>query len=317
MREAARAELRSQMDRTRGVLDREAETGEAGGEPVTDAGSIRRDETLLRRARERLRRLRAAASRERDEVLAPLRLQVREASREQLALPDGIPPESAAVRAAVRTRRERAERKAAAYRHAFRLVVDAYREFRERDQDRLVEAVSRHLEGITGGGLGPIEVRDGRRDGEGLEAARVRSGGRSLPLASPPLSYGQLHAALFAVRLGAADFLAGLGVCLPLVVDDPFVHLDERRARELWDVLEGIAARRQVLVATQDRLLLEHLGVRPDLRLDPDGSGEERPAAAGDPGEPRDRDGEAESGEGVPADAARSGDVTLDLWSSP
>ena len=31
--------------------------------------------------------------------------------------------------------------------------------------------------------------------------------GRKLPLASPPLSFGELHAVLLAVRLGAADFL--------------------------------------------------------------------------------------------------------------
>lgn len=363
MREAARAELRSQMDRSRGVLDREVEAGEAGAEPITGAGSVRRDETLLSRARERLRRLRDAASRERDEVLAPLRLEVREASREQLALPDGVPAESAAVRAAVRARREelsdlgerlaeaerrlayegrpeassvalrrrlaelrtdreRAQRKAASYRHAFRLVADAWDAFRERDQDRLLEAVSRHLAGITGGGLGPIVVREEGGDGEGLEAARVRSGERTLSLASPPLSYGQLHAALFAVRLGAADFLAGLGVRLPLVVDDPFVHLDEHRAAELWVVLEEIAVRRQVLVATQDRLLLDHLGVRPHLRLDADGSGGGPPTEAdGSAGGRRDEGGggeeeDGEPGEGVPADTGRPGDVTLDLWGS-
>lgn len=369
MREAARGELRSQMDRALGVLERESAEEEPGGEPVTGAGSVRRDETLLRRARERLRRLRAAASRERDEVLAPLHLEVRRASREQLSLPDGVPAESGAVRAALRTRREelsgladrlaraerrlayegrpaassvalrerlaelrgereRAQRKAAAYRHAFRLVEDAYEAFRERDQDRLLDAVSRHLRGITAGALGPIAVRDRGEDpaeGGGLESAGVSSGDRFLPLSSPPLSYGQLHAALFAVRLGAADFLAGLGVRVPLVVDDPFVHLDERRAAELWRVLREIARRRQVLVATQDRLLLEHLGVRPGLRLGPGGEVGEGPEDVGTgPGEGRPagtaRGGGARTGESRGEEGrARSGtreEVTLDLWSA-
>ncbi len=89
-----------------------------------------------------------------------------------------------------------------------------------------------------------------------------------MPLASPPLSYGELHVALFAIRIGSADFLSGLGVRIPLLVDDPFVHLDPIRAGEIWEVLCRVARERQVLVMTQDRLTLEHLGVRPDLNLD-------------------------------------------------
>jgi hypothetical protein len=69
--------------------------------------------------------------------------------------------------------------------------------------------------------------------------------------------------------LGAADFLAGLGVRVPLLVDDPFVHLDEHRAGELWAVLTRISGGRQVILATQDRLVLDHLGIDPDLALEP------------------------------------------------
>ncbi len=92
--------------------------------------------------------------------------------------------------------------------------------------------------------------------------------GRTVPLASPPLSYGEWHVALFAIRIGSADFLSDLGVRTPLLVDDPFVHLDPRRAGEIWEVLCRVAGERQVLVTTQDRLILEHLAVRPDLNLD-------------------------------------------------
>lgn len=110
--------------------------------------------------------------------------------------------------------------------------------------------------------MGPVVAPDD------LDSAQLMYGGRPLALASPPLSYGELHVALFAVRMGAADFLAGMAVRLPLLVDDPFVHLDAGRAAEIWDVLCTIARERQVILTTQDRLVIEHLGVHPDLDLD-------------------------------------------------
>ena len=110
--------------------------------------------------------------------------------------------------------------------------------------------------------MGPVVAPDD------LDSALLMYADRPLALASPPLSYGELHVALFAVRMGAADFLAGMAVRLPLLVDDPFVHLDPGRAAEIWDVLCTIAQERQVLLTTQDRLVLEHLGIRPDVDLD-------------------------------------------------
>lgn len=258
---------------------------------------------LVARARALLRGIQQAVSSERDERLAPLKVRLLEASRRSFRLPPGVDATGAAVRAALQDRRAKhgelqeelaaverriayegrpgqsalalereierlservaaVARRAAAYREASWLITHAYEAFRSTDQARLLLAISRHLEEISNGEIGPLET------GEGLETARVRAGDRALPLASPPLSYGQLHMTLLAVRLGAADFLAGLGVRLPLLLDDPFVHLDAVRARELWDVLADIARDRQVIVATQDRLLIEHLGIEPDLDLD-------------------------------------------------
>jgi uncharacterized protein YhaN len=151
---------------------------------------------------------------------------------------------------------------ARAYRLAYQLLEDAYEEFQATDQERLVEHIDARLADIGGGRLGPLAV-----PGD-LSSAEVMYGGRTMPLASPPLSYGELHVALFAIRIGSADFLSGLGIRTPLLVDDPFVHLDPRRAGEIWAVLCRVARERQVLVMTQDRLTLEHLGVRPDLDLD-------------------------------------------------
>jgi len=82
-----------------------------------------------------------------------------------------------------------------------------------------------------------------------------------------PLSLASRLVALLAIRLGAADFLAGNGVHHPLLVDEPFTHLDEVRAGQVWDLLCSLAADRQVIVTTQDRLVLDHLGVAPDIEL--------------------------------------------------
>ena len=304
MLDEGRSAVRGMLDRVREILDRHEsvtdtrDTADAAAPVVVDdaASGPTPDDRLAARGRETLRRLRDAANREREETTAPLKLQIREASRSRLALPDGIAAESSAVMRALRERRKALARssdklasierriayegrseesplaieqrrtallderravaaRAAAYRHAHLLIADAYEEFRQTDQERLLEGVSSHLALATRGALGPVAAAGG------LDAARVHVEGRPVPLESPPLSYGQLHSALFAVRLGAADFLAELGARVPLLVDDPFVHLDEVRAGELWRVLERISAERQVILATQDRLLLDHLGV--------------------------------------------------------
>jgi ABC-type dipeptide/oligopeptide/nickel transport system ATPase subunit len=70
-----------------------------------------------------------------------------------------------------------------------------------------------------------------------------------------------------AVRLGSADFLADLEIEPPLLVDEPFAYLDVGRAEEVWSLLCQISQSRQVLVMSQDRLVLEHLGVEPDIQL--------------------------------------------------
>ena len=163
---------------------------------------------------------------------------------------------------ALRAALAEARREAGAYRRAYGLLVDAYEEFRETDQERLLRHINAHLTVLGDRKMGPVVAPDD------LDSALLMYGGRPLALASPPLSYGELHVALFAVRMGAADFLAGMAVRLPLIVDDPFVHLDADRAAEIWDVLCTIARERQVILTTQDRLVLEHLGIRPDLDLD-------------------------------------------------
>jgi len=150
---------------------------------------------------------------------------------------------------------------AEALRAAFELLTDAYAEFRTGDQERLLDAVSAQLDRVSGGALGPVETDSV------LEAAHVVVRGRKLPLASPPLSFGELHAVLLAVRLGAADFLAGSGHRAPLLIDEPFTYLDDERAAQVWAQLQEVARERQTIITTQARRLLSHLDVEPDVLL--------------------------------------------------
>jgi len=178
---------------------------------------------------------------------------------------EGSPPESSLALhdriAAVEAEVEELRTRALAHERAYALVSDAYEAFRDRDQERLVSSVSGRLEQLSGGRLGPVEA-------EGpLSEATVRIGARSVVLDSPPLSYGEYHAALLAVRLGAVDFLASAGVAPPLLIDEPFAYLDENHCSEVWGLLTRIAQDRQVIVSTQDRLILDHLAVEPDITL--------------------------------------------------
>lgn len=333
--------------------ERESDNGTAG-DSVSMLFSKEVPGGLAERARHLLRSLQTVAATERDETLAPLKLQLGEVGRVRFDLPAGAEPSVDGVRAARRRCLERTEAaraelasierelavetrpeastlllereldavhnelvdrqaRARAYRRAFRLVADAYEAFRQTDEDRLLAAVSSHLNAVSHGALGPLEASGG------LEDARILLGGRLLPIDSPPLSYGQLHVALLSIRLGAADFLAGLGVRLPLLIDDPFVHLDDRTAEELWDLLTSIARERQVIVATQDRLVLRHLGVEPDLTLEAPDSGAPRATPVRASSSPAEEGAESSNGGGAAGGEAESSRSRAreapDLWS--
>ncbi|MDP2469752.1 MAG: AAA family ATPase [Candidatus Palauibacterales bacterium] len=164
--------------------------------------------------------------------------------------------------AGLREKARDAQCEAVAGRYAWELVRDAYEEFRSTDQARLLSAINLRMRQISGGRLGPVETAGD------LSAAQVGLDGRMMALDSPPLSFGEKHASLLAIRLGTADFLAGGdGTRHPLLIDEPFTHLDEVRSREVWELLEDLASARQVIITTQDRLVLQHLGIEADIDL--------------------------------------------------
>jgi DNA repair exonuclease SbcCD ATPase subunit len=286
----ARAAARRARDRSAEAADRAAgllpATGPSGGPGLKGGRALRRLEEVQEEARTALARVQ-------------LRLEEQPADP---VLPDGVEPTVAALESAREDRRSQrdsaseslarlnlelrdldrtsedvyalekelarlrdevkeTESEVSVRRFAWELVRDAYEEFRSTDQDRLLSTVNRRLDELAGGRLGPVEaVGD-------LASSLVGLEGRTVPLDSPPLSFGEKHTVLLAIRLGAADFLAGDGTHHPLLIDEPFTHLDEVRSREVWDLLVRLAAGRQVIVTTQDRLVLDHLGIRPDFDL--------------------------------------------------
>ena len=163
--------------------------------------------------------------------------------------------------AEVERRIDENERAASALRAAYALLRDGYEEFREHDESRLVEAIAGRLDDLGGATLTEFRVEPG------LTEPSVALAGRRVSIDSPALSHGQRHLVMLAIRLGAADFLSSGDVAVPLIVDEPFAHLDERNASRVWALLERVSSERQVIVATQEVNLLEKLDVHPHVRL--------------------------------------------------
>ena len=150
---------------------------------------------------------------------------------------------------------EETRRSISAHRRAYALIREGYAEFREQDEERLIESVASRLRDLGGPVFGGFQASDGLGD------PRVGIGTRDVGLDSSQLSHGQQLVAKLAVRIGTADFLAAGGVSAPLVVDDPFAHLDDDNSARVWSLLSCVAETRQVIVTTQETELLARLGV--------------------------------------------------------
>ena len=99
------------------------------------------------------------------------------------------------------------------------------------------------------------------RAADGLEDPTVAISSREVGIESSQLSHGQRLVVKLAVRIGTADFLAVGGVATPLVIDDPFAHLDDDNSARVWSLLSLVAETRQVIVTTQETELLGRLGI--------------------------------------------------------
>lgn len=205
------------------------------------------DETLQRK-----RRRRRALRGEREE----LRIRIDRASR-TLAEAAHIERELREIERRI----DETERAVEALRAAHALLRDGYDEFREHDEDRLVAAITDRLEALGDPALGPFRAE------AGLDSPTVTLGGRPLSIDSPALSHGQRHLVKLAIRLGTADFLSLDDSAAPLVVDEPFAHLDDRHAAQAWELFRRVSEGRQVVIATQEVDLLKKLGIEPHVRL--------------------------------------------------
>lgn len=147
------------------------------------------------------------------------------------------------------------KRSVSAHRAAHALIEEGYAEFREQDEARLIESVATRLRDVGGPVFGRFQAADG------LEDPTVEISSRNVGLESSQLSHGQRLVVKLAVRVGTADFLAVGGIATPLVVDDPFAHLDDENSARVWSLLSRVAETRQVIVTTQEMELLARLGI--------------------------------------------------------
>ncbi|HSV97633.1 MAG TPA: AAA family ATPase [Spirochaetota bacterium] len=74
----------------------------------------------------------------------------------------------------------------------------------------------------------------------------IRAGGRIDDL-NPALA----HLLLLAVKIALSDFILESGSAPPLIVDDPFIFMDDRRGENLKRLLAEAARERQIIVFTQ------------------------------------------------------------------
>ena len=67
---------------------------------------------------------------------------------------------------------------------------------------------------------------------------------------APALNPAALHAVILSIKLALTDFFIDLGAPLPLIIDDPFLYMDDERARNMKAVLDDIARGRQIIIFT-------------------------------------------------------------------
>jgi len=59
---------------------------------------------------------------------------------------------------------------------------------------------------------------------------------------------------LIAVKLALTEFMIDAGGALPLILDEPFLYMDDRRAARFRELLEATAPMRQVILLTHNNL---------------------------------------------------------------
>ncbi len=117
------------------------------------------------------------------------------------------------------------------------LMKEAVERRENRQMERLARKAMRHLNALSGN----------RFVGE-IDESVIRSvvAGDSAPALNP----AALHAVILSIKLALTDFFIDLGAPLPLIIDDPFLYMDDERARNLKAVLDDISRGRQIIIFT-------------------------------------------------------------------
>ncbi len=76
-------------------------------------------------------------------------------------------------------------------------------------------------------------------------------------ITDPPVSHGTRTLAYVLMRIGLAQHMSSVGEPVPLVLDDPFVDVDDERLPKILDYLVELSERIQVLMFTKDRAVLD------------------------------------------------------------
>lgn len=78
----------------------------------------------------------------------------------------------------------------------------------------------------------------------------------------PPVSRGTLALAYILMRIGLAQHMSAVAEPVPLVLDDPFVDLDERRLNLTLDFIAELSERMQIFLFTKDPAIARWLETR-------------------------------------------------------
>jgi uncharacterized protein YhaN len=79
------------------------------------------------------------------------------------------------------------------------------------------------------------------------EAVKVFITGGVVP---PDFNAALVHALVLGTRIALSEFLADQNVPLPLIIDDPFIYMDDRRAKNLLSLLRAVSRKRQIILFT-------------------------------------------------------------------
>jgi hypothetical protein len=122
-------------------------------------------------------------------------------------------------------------------------------------RDEFVTIMTGRLEGRIGELFG--ELTDGRYSGVTIDPRSFEvtvAGVEKVVVPAASLSRGARDQLYFAMRVAVVEIMAA-DRALPLILDDPFLHFDDRRLARVERMLERVGATHQIILLTHDARL--------------------------------------------------------------